>query len=111
MTWPIIFQIKQHFTRSEHTPRVDKVILMLIFLIDINLGIALKSIHEREDFISNTFINNFIDEWNGIIVSCTHFVQILKIGTDIDSPIYFIDRNRVRYLLNQGDMLYESNFQ
>ena len=69
-----IFKVKGHLSICECSPRVDKSCFMLIFQFDMNLIVTGEPIHEGEYLISNTIIDDLINEWCWVI--------FLRIGFD-----------------------------
>jgi hypothetical protein len=60
-----------------------------------NLGLIApdKSIHEGEDFIPDTLIDNLVKERPRIVILRTYLVKIPKISTNSDHPLLSIHGN------------------
>jgi hypothetical protein len=51
---------------------------MLVFGFDLYLIVSRKTIHERKDLTTCTFIDNLVNEWGGEIILWTGLVQIME---------------------------------
>ena len=106
-----VFKAERHFPIREGAPRANEGGLMLVFRLDLDLIVPRESIHKGEYFISNEIIQDLINEWCGIVIFRTRFIQILKISIDSYCTFFFVHCNRVRYPFHQGYWIDEANFQ
>ena len=77
----------------------------------IDLVISRKSIHEREDDTSSTFVGNLIDMQSQKIAFGTSFVQVSKIDADSNGALLFIDGDNNRYPFRQGYKINKPSFE
>ena len=69
-----IFHIEGHFLVGEGPPRTNKGSFMLVFQINLNLVIPVKSIHKRKYLPTRTSINDLIDEGRRVVILGTRFI-------------------------------------
>ena len=57
-----ILQTKGHYSIGEFAPQGCECSIVMIFFLDLDLVISEKSVHEGKDCVSDTCIDNMIDE-------------------------------------------------
>jgi hypothetical protein len=62
---------------------------------DLDLVIAKKSIHEGEDFMTDTGIDDLIDEGSREVVFGTSLVEVTEVCANSNGTLFFIDRDRI----------------
>jgi hypothetical protein len=77
------------------TPWGSECGFILISWVDLNLVIARKSIHKRESFVVGAVIDNLIDERHWKVVFGTYVIEIVKVSSNADSALIFVDGYRV----------------
>ena len=68
---------------------------VLIGWVNLNLIITRESIHKGESLVASTVIDNLIDERNWKVVFWTCIIEIMKVGADANSTLFFVDGYRV----------------
>ena len=84
---------------------------MLVFRFDLDLIVARETIHKRKHLTSHTCIYDLVNKWCGVVVLRTGFIEVSKVSTNANSPLLFINRNRVGHPFNQSYGMYETSFQ
>ena len=57
--------------------------------------IARESVHKGESFVAGTVVDNLIDERCWKVVFGTCIIEIVKVGANVDSALFFVDGYRV----------------
>jgi hypothetical protein len=70
-------------------------IFVLIGWVDLNLVIARESVHKGESLVVGAFVDNLIDERRWKVVFRTCVIEIVKVGANTDSALFFVDGYRV----------------
>ena len=63
-----IFEAKRHDVIGKGAPWGSKGSFVLVFLSDLDLIVSGKTVHEREDFMPRTCIDELVNKWRGEIV-------------------------------------------
>ena len=63
-----IFETEGHNTIGKSAPWGSKSSLVLVFLADLYLIISGKTVHEGEDFMPRTRVDELVNEWHREIV-------------------------------------------
>ena len=56
-----------------------------------DLIVAIESIHEGENVMAYTCIDNLVDEWSGIVIFGESSIEISKICTNMYGALFFGD--------------------
>jgi hypothetical protein len=91
---PDIFESEGHDAIGKGAPWGCEGGFVLIHLLDLDLVIARKSIHEGEDFMTDTSIDDLIDEGGREVVFGTSLVEVAEVCANSNGALFFIDRNR-----------------
>ena len=108
---PCIFQSKGNFSIRKCTPRANESSFMLVFRFDLDLIVAGETIHKREHLTPRTCIYDLVNKWCGVIVLRLGFIEVSKVCTNMNSPLLFINRNRVGHPFSQSYGIYKTSFQ
>jgi hypothetical protein len=68
-------------------------------------------IHKRENYATNTIINNLVDKGCGVVVFGTSLVRILIINIDANGPLFLSNHNDIGNPFLQWDRINEARFQ
>jgi len=68
---------------------------MLICWMDLDFIIAEEPIHEGQYLVTDTVIDNLVDERGWKVVFGTSMVEIMKVGADTNNAIFFVNKDGV----------------
>jgi hypothetical protein len=71
--------------------------------VDLNLVIAIESIHKGKSFVAGAIIDNLIDERRWKVVFGTCIIKIANVYENVDSALFFVDGYRVGNPLSVSD--------
>ena len=84
---------------------------MLVLGSNVYLIIARETIHEREDFTSDTIINNLIDEGGRKVVFGTSFINIPIINAYVDCALFLVDRENIGNPVSESHWVNKVGFE
>lgn len=90
-----ILKAKRNNVICECALRCSKGCYVLILLSDLNLVVALKTIHEGYDFMADRIIDNFVNKWCGIIIFRACTIKLAIISKSVDITLFFVNRDEV----------------
>jgi hypothetical protein len=67
----------------------------LIGWVNLNLVVARETIHERQILMDDTIIDNLVDKGSWKIVFGIGMIEIVKVCTDTDSALVFVNSDGV----------------
>jgi hypothetical protein len=67
----------------------------LIGWVNLNLVVARETVHEGQSLVAGTIIDNLVDKGCWKIVFGTGVIEIMKVRTDADSALFFVNRDGV----------------
>jgi hypothetical protein len=103
-----VLDSKRHNTIIKSTPWGGKCSFILICWMDLDLIVARETIHERQSLVACTIINNLVNERYGEVVFGTSMIEIEKVNENVNSSLFVVNRDGVRYPRSVCDGLYES---
>ena len=62
---------------------------------DLDLIVAKETIHEGQSLVTDTFIDNLVNERGWKVVLGTNMVEITKVSADANNALFFVDRDNV----------------
>src|ERR1051325_6292710 len=95
-----IFQPKRHDLVIESAPLYNESSLFHIFGSHLDLIVIGETIHEREDFVLCSIVNQDINMWEqkivfqdrfihvSVIYTCVHFAILLRYGHRVRNPLW-----------------------
>jgi hypothetical protein len=90
-----IIESKRHDTIRKSTPRGSKSDFILICWMDSDLIVVGEPFHEGQNLMVVTLIDNLVDERFWKVVFGTSLVDIVKVGADVNSSLFFVNGDRV----------------
>lgn len=97
-----IFETKWHALVGECAPRHNESSFILILLADLDLIIALKTIHEGKDLISGANVNDLIIKESGIIIHWPCLVEIVETMNTLMFPHFLFTKMSWMPMLYKG---------
>jgi hypothetical protein len=90
-----ILEAKWHDTICKGAPRGSECGFVLIDWMNLDLVVARETIHEGQSLVTHAIIDNLVDEGRWKIVFWTSVIEVVKVCTDTDSALFFVNRDRV----------------
>ena len=90
-----VFYIEGNYSVCECAPRGGERSFVLVFLLDPNLVVSEKIVHEGKDLMSDTHVNDLVNEQCWKIVFGTSQIQIPEVHANSDGALFFVHGNRV----------------
>jgi hypothetical protein len=90
-----VFYSERHETIRKSTPWGSECGIILIYWMNLNLILAREIIHEGQGLMVGTVIDNLVDERHWEVVFGTSVIEIMKVGTETNSALFFFDREGV----------------
>jgi hypothetical protein len=90
-----VLESKRHDTIGKSTPRGSECGFVLVCWMNLNLIIAREPIHEGQGLVAGTIIDNLVDERDWEVVFGTGMIEITKVSADVNSALFFVDRDGV----------------
>jgi hypothetical protein len=90
-----VLEAKRHDTICESTPGGSECGFVLISWVNLDLVVARETVHEGQCLVTGAIIDNLIDKGCGKVVFGTGVIEVAKIHTDMNSALFFVNRDRV----------------
>jgi hypothetical protein len=90
----IILEAEGHDTIGESTLGGSEC-GFVIGWVDLNLVVARETVHEGQSFVASIIIDNLVDKGHWKIVFGTSMIEIMKIRTNKDSALRFVNGDGV----------------
>ena len=104
-----VLQTKGHYSIGKCAPRGCECSLVTILFSDLDLVISEKSVHEGKDLMSETCIDNLIDEGCWEFVFGTRLISIAEVCENANATLFFIHENRIRNPSGVGNGINEAS--
>jgi hypothetical protein len=90
-----VIEAKRHDTICKSSLGGSECDFVLIGWVDLNLVVARETVHERQGLVTGTIIDNLVDKGRWKVVLRTGMMEIMKFRIDLDSALFFVDRDGV----------------
>jgi hypothetical protein len=90
-----VLEAKRHDMVCKGTPGGSECGFVLIGWVDLNFVVSREVVHEGQGLVAGTIIDNLVIEGCWKIIFGTSMIEIVKICTDTDSSLLFVNGDGV----------------